>query len=128
MATKGLLKVLPLRNALSSANYMASCEAGEVFAVTTGSTERLIYAGMHLTSTGLATGTAWTMSINSATVCAFATPTTRFTFTAQTCAMGQILAPLAFPVASTEILFWRAKCNPTATTDQRLGVIWLSIQ
>ena len=124
----GVLRIMPLWNALSSASGWDACSTGEVFQVSTGDTASKAYAGLHLLGS-TAAATAWTMSIQSATACAFAAPTTRFAFTAQTCNGAQFMAPIAHPsAASTDNLFWRAKVNPAATTDFRLGVIWLSIQ
>lgn len=131
----GVLRVMPLWNALSSAwNAVSSsygwqaCGMGEVCKVSTGDLNTKAYAGLHLFGS-TAAATTWTMSIQSATACAFAAPTTRFAFTARACNGAQFMAPIAQPTAaSTDNLFWRASVNPTATTDQRLGVIWLSIQ
>lgn len=124
----GVLRIMPLWNALACADCWSSCGTGEVFQVSTGDAASKAYGGLHLLgSTSVAQ--AWTMSIESATACAFAAPTTRFAFTAQTCNGGQFKAPIAHPsAASTDNLFWRASVNPAATTDFRLGVIWLSIQ
>lgn len=125
----GVLRVAPLASALSTANCFSSCYTGETFQImTTGSTGRQIYAGLHwLGST--ADGVAWTWSVQSATACAFAAPTTRFTFTAQSCNGAQFLTPItSLPALSTEILYWRAMGNPATTGDYKLGCIWMSVQ
>ena len=127
MAAKGVVKCYPIVNALSSANCLSSCGPRETYAVSTGNAAQSAYAGMHLLST--VDGQEWTMSIESATACAFAAPTTRFTFTAQTCRGAQMMTPIARPSGgSTDALFWRGRCNPAATTDFRLGVIWVGFQ
>jgi hypothetical protein len=128
MAAKGVIRVRPLINAISCANCLSEVTTGAVYAIdySVGSSARYCYAGMHLLST--VNGVAWTMTVQSATACAFAAPTTRFTFAAQSCRGAQIAAPLAFPTASTEAVYWRAIASPASTTDYRLGVIWLGIQ
>ncbi len=128
MPAKGIIRIQPIVNALSSANCLSSCGGREVFsAVSTGVSGQYAYAGLHLLST--VDGQSWTMTVESATACAFAAPTTRFTFTAQACAGAQLLTPIARPSAgTTDEMFWRGVCVPTATTDYRLGVIWVGFQ
>ena len=140
MAAQGLIRVQPLVCVLASSTGlygstgifvggttgpMVETFSGEAFAISTASsTERTAYAGMHLVSS--ADGVAWTMTVESATACAFAAPTTRFTFTAQTCSGAQMSAPIAQPNAgSTDEQFYRAVCTAASTTDYRLGVIWI---
>ena len=128
MAAKGLIRVRPLINAVSCANCLSEVTTGLPFEIdySVGSSNRMCYAGMHLLSS--AAGVAWTMTVQSATACAFAAPTTRFTFAAQTCRGAQLAAPLPFPVASTEAAWWRAIATPASTSDFRLGLIWLGVQ
>ena len=130
---KGLLRVQPLVSVTTSSTgvmvgttgVMSATFTGEVFSISTGPSTRLAYAGLHLLSS--ADGVAWTFIIQSATACAFATPTTRFTFTAQTCSGAQILTPIAQPGAgSTDIQFYRVQGTPASTTDYRLGTIWVA--
>ena len=137
---KGLIKVQPLICVLASSTGLTGSTGlfvggttgpmretfnGEVFAISTAcSTERRAYAGLHLTSSAL--GVAWTMTIQSATACAFGAPTTRFTFAAQTCAGAQMAAPIAQPNAgSTNEQFYRGVATAASTSDFRLGLIWV---
>ena len=129
MSAPGVVRVIPLANFLSTANALSTAgftpTSGAGYLYSTGSTGREVYAGLHLVS---CSAVSWTFTIQSATATGFAAPTTRFTFTAQACAGAQWPTPLsALPAASTE-LFWRAAWTPTATTDTRLGLIWVSIQ
>jgi hypothetical protein len=124
----GVLRVMPLWNALSCASGWDSAGSGEVCSISTGDATTKVYAGLHLLGSTAAAQT-WTMAIESATACAFAAPTTRFAFTARACNGAQFMPPIAQPTGgSTDTLFWRATVNPAATTDFRLGVIWLSVQ
>lgn len=123
---KGLIRVQPLVHVLTtSTGAMTETFSGEVFAISTAcSTGRMAYAGMHLLSS--ADGVAWTMTVESATACAFAAPTTRFTFTAQTCRGAQMAVPIAQPNAgTTDEQFYRGVATAASTTDFRLGMIWV---
>lgn len=137
---KGLIRIQPLVSVLTSSTGlfgstglfvggttgpMVETFNGEVFAISTASsTERKAYAGLFLTSS--VDGVAWTMKIQSATACAFASPTDRFTFAAQTCSGAQMAAPLdQVNAGSTDTQFYRAVCTAASTTDFRLGLIWV---
>ena len=129
MPGKGIVRAQPIWNFLSSASALSTAGNGDIFDVSTGSSGRMVYAGLHLTSTNLGgTPTAWTIKVQSATSCAFGSPTDRFTFTAQTCAGAQMPTPIAYPAASTECQYWRGVVTPTTTTDARLGLIWVAVE
>ena len=140
---KGLIRIQPLVSVLASSTGLYGSTGmfvggttgpisatfnGEAFAVSTASsTERMAYGGIFLTSS--VGGVPWTMSIQSATACAFAAPTTRFTFAAQTCSGAQMAVPIDQPNAgSTWEQFYRAVCTAATTTDSRLGLIWVGFK
>jgi hypothetical protein len=137
---KGLIRIQPLVSVLASSTGltgstgmfvggttgpMVETFTGEAFAISTASsTERKAYGGIFLTSS--VDGVAWTMKIQSATACAMASPTDRFTFAAQSCSGAQMAVPLDQPNAgSTDEQFYRAVCTAASTTDFRLGLIWV---
>jgi hypothetical protein len=124
MAASGLLRVIPLRNALVSGDTFT--ENGTAYDLASFiSTGAKLYGGMHLVS---CSAVSWTNKIQSASSSGFGVATDRFTFTAQTCSAAQWPTPLAFPASCSEARYWRAVVTPTATTDTRLGIIWVAIQ
>ena len=126
MAAKGLVRVTPVANFLSAG--LQETAAGTVYDLGAVTSSMLtIYGALHLVS---CSAVSWTFKLQSASACAFLTPTDRFTFTAQACSGAQWPTPLAYPAAVVDqtARYWRGQWTPTATTDTRLGLLWVAIQ
>lgn len=104
---------------------------GTAFQFGAVSTCQALYAGLHVTALSTTLGTTITGVIQAATSSGFASPSTRITFTAQSCKAASWATPVAASALSTDQLFWRAQftvSTGTSTGGSANGLIWMSQQ